>query len=87
MNGPSEVFFADVLEASAYTVMVVTMAGKQHAPDIVNTGDGYNVIMKNPIPDYMHEAIIQGIAHDKKMNPLKWQKTRENLNHGTEDVQ
>lgn len=83
----AEVTFNDALEASAYVVLLVTMAGKEYAPNVKANQDGTFVVeLVKPVPIDLHNVILSAIKHDQEANPAKWAKTREELNHGKTDV-
>jgi hypothetical protein len=79
MDGPSEMWFSDALEASAYMVCVSEMAGEDYAESIRAGPEGFHVILAKPIPMEMHYGILAGIAKDKINNPKKWDKTRREI--------
>lgn len=82
--GPTEIYFEDILEASAYTVLTLNMAGESFAPSISVGPEGYVVNLPKPLPLQMHHVILGAIAHDKKTNPAKWDKTRQGMEKNNE---
>jgi len=79
MDGPTEIYFDDVLEASAYTVLVIQMAGEKFAPSIATGPEGFVVNLLLPLSLDLHHVILSAIAHDKRANPAKWEKTRQDI--------
>ena len=82
----AKVFFPDVLEASAYVVCLVQMAGKDYAPNITRTEKGFEVELLKPVSFELHEGIMRAIKHDKETNPKKWEETRASLKESNNNV-
>jgi hypothetical protein len=67
-----KVFLDNHVEASAFSVLLISMGFKEHLDEIGVEGDKWYVGLKKPLQPGVQEAIIGGIKLDQQKNPAKW---------------
>jgi hypothetical protein len=72
--------FNDAVEASAFTVAMCQMVGKEYLDGIESSEDGkYTVVLTKPLPSPWDQALPMAIKHDQETNPEKWARARADL--------